>query len=79
MAGIVGHDERVHGLAGDLTQALAGDKGLAAGAACHTLGKAHHEAAHDEGEVILGTLAADLLLDLGEGENFALLNSPESR
>ena len=58
-----------HGLAGHLAQGLAGDQGLAALLPGHGLGQAHHEAAHDEGEVLLRAGAADLLLDLREGDD----------
>ena len=66
---VIADAQRLNGLAGHLTEALAGDQRLAAQLMGQPVGKAHHEAAHDEGEVILRTLAADLLLDLGKGHD----------
>ena len=45
-----GNVHRVHGLAGDLPQALAGDQGFCPAAGGYFLGNAHHEPAHDNGE-----------------------------
>ena len=39
------------------------------GALGHRLGKTHHKAAHNQGEVFLRAAAPDLLLDMGEGDD----------
>ncbi len=64
-----GDQHGVHGLAGHLAQALAGDQGLGAAPLGHRLGDAHHEAAHEHGEQLLRAGAAQLLLDGGEGHH----------
>ena len=59
----------IHGLAGHLAQALTGDQGAAVQVLGQGVRQAHHEPAHNQGEVILRAIAADLLLDLGKGDN----------
>ena len=66
---VLGDAQRHHGLTGHLAQRFAGDQSVSAGLFGHGLGNAHHEAAHDEGEVFLGAVSADFLLDLGEGDH----------
>ena len=59
----------VHGLAGHLAQALAGDQGAAVQVLGQGVRQAHHEPAHNQGEMILRAIAANLLLNLGKGDN----------
>ena len=59
----------IHGLTGHLAQALAGDQGPAVQVSGQGVGQAHHKPPHDQGEVVLRAIAADLLLDLGKGDN----------
>ena len=66
---LAGDGHGVHGLAGHLAQTLAGDQGLGPAPLGHRLGNAHHKAAHDDGEQLLGAGAAQLLLNGGEGDH----------
>ncbi|CAN3996209.1 Phosphate/phosphite/phosphonate ABC transporters, periplasmic binding protein, partial [Dysosmobacter welbionis] len=66
---ILGDPQGQHGLAGHLAQGLAGDQGAGVGLPGDGLGDAHHEPAHDEGEVLLRAVPPDLLLDLREGDD----------
>ena len=68
-AGGVGHRHGLHGLAGHLAQGLTGDQSVGTHTEGHLLGDAHHEPAHEQGEQGLGAGAAELLLDLGEGDH----------
>ena len=65
-AGGVGAYHCVHGLAGHLSQALAGDKDRAVFLRGDALSDLHHKPAHDDGEQLLRTMVADGLLDLGK-------------
>ncbi len=64
-----GHGHGVHGLRGDLPEVFARDEALRAVVPADCLGDAHHEAAHDDGEVFLAAVVADGLLDLGEADD----------
>ena len=63
---VLAHAQGLHCLAGDLPEAFAGDERLGAHLVCHALGKAHHEAAHDEREMVLGAVHTNLFLNFGE-------------
>ena len=58
-----------HCLARHLAEVLTGDNGTGAGGTGNFGGNAHHEAAHDQGKVLLGAFIADFLLNMGEGDN----------
>ena len=66
---VLGDRHRRHGLAGHLSQTLAGDQSASAHPVCDHLRNAHHEPAHGQGEVGLRTAPAQLLLDAGEGDD----------
>ena len=61
----VGDLDSGEGLGCNLTKALTGDEGVAMIIACDALGEAHHEDSEKNGEVILLTLIAQLLLYVG--------------
>ena len=65
----LGDAQAQHGLACHLAQGFAGDQGLGPGLLGNGLRQAHHEAAHDEGEELLGAVLANFLLDFGEGDD----------
>ena len=56
--------QRGHGLAGDLSQALAGDEGLQLELFRHLIGNAQHAAAHQNREQHVGRVVTDILLRL---------------
>ena len=64
---IVADHQRLNGLAGHLPQAFTGNDGLAGQLVGQPVPQPHHEPPHDQGKVILRTLAADLLLNFGKG------------
>lgn len=62
----------LHRLAGDLSEALSGDQRAALVFRSDPRGDLHHKAAHDEGKIILRTVQADLLLNLGKTDHCKL-------
>ena len=65
----VGHAERLHGLACDLTEAFSRNQGIAFVFLGGALRKAHHEAAEQKGEVIFLAIVAEDLLNLRNGND----------
>ena len=65
----LGDAKAQHGLACHLPQRLAGDQRAGPCLFGNGLGDAHHEAAHDEREELLGAVFADFLLNLGKGDD----------
>lgn len=66
---VLANGQRLHGLAGHLTQIFSGDQGAASQLQRQHIGQAHHEPPHDQGKVILRALAAYLLLNFGKGDD----------
>ena len=66
LAGQVGAADGLHGLAGHLPQAFAGDQRAAVLPQGNSLGHPHHVAAHQNGEVVLRAALPQQLLQPGE-------------
>ena len=62
----VGDRQRLHRLRGDLTHRFSGDQRSAVCFRRQLRGDPHHVSAQEDGEILLGAVAGDLLLDLGE-------------
>ena len=65
----VGAGKGLHGLAGHLTDALAGDQRLRPFLMGDGISQTHHVAAHDDGGVIRMALFVNLHLDIGKGHH----------
>ena len=64
---LIGAGNCLNGLAGNLTDAFAGDQCLTLVGTGNSAGNFHHITAHDDGEQILRTLIPDGFLDFSEG------------
>ena len=63
-ADLVGHVQGRQGLGSHLADALAGHQAQASAPLCQHLRDPHHVAAHDDGQLVMGTLLVDIELDL---------------
>ena len=72
IADLVGAGDCLNGLAGNLTDALAGDERFTLVESCHAAGNLHHIPAHDDGEQVFRALVADGFLDFGKGNDVQL-------
>ena len=64
-----GDGHGLHGLRGHLAQVFAGDESAAAVFPGKALGDLHHKPPHDQGEVFLGAVVPDGLLNLRKGDD----------
>ena len=75
MADFVGHSQRLHRLAGHLTDAFSRDQTQTLSLICKMLCNFHHITAHDDGQVLMRTFLVDMKLDIRKIHNVQLNGS----